>query len=136
MSNEYYKNHEKYIEQEKAIAFIHGRISVQIEDFAKILKLPERELANRLGILLLGLQSGEKIRVENNLPELRPKTTKRTKRLRKMEMVSSTHRNKTYKKNSSITRRGQKSKSWWMKFTPEQRKKIMAERRKKGGFKS
>ena len=125
MSNEYYKNHEKYIEQEKAIAFIHGRISVQIEDFAKILKLPERELANRLGILLLGLQSGEKIRVENNLPELRPKTTKRTKRLRKMEMVSGTHRNKTYKKNSSI-------KNWWSQFTPEQRKKIIHDRMKKG----
>lgn len=110
---------------EKAIAFIHGRISVQIEDFAKILNLSERELATRLGTLLSGLQSGKEIRAKNSMSKLRTKTTKRTKRLRKVEMASGTHRNKTHKKNSAI-------KKWWSQFTPEQRKNIIHARMKKG----
>jgi len=113
------------IEYEKAIAYLHGRISAEIEYFCKSLQLPEQDITIRLGTLFFGLSSGEELRTENNLSLLRSKTTKRGEKLRSMEMANDSY-NKTQKRKSPIKRKT----DWWTRYTKAELKKEMARRSK------
>lgn len=128
-------------EDESIIAYVHGRIDKELETFASSLGVQTSYLSTRIGALLLTSRTG----MESNLPSLRPATSKERSPLESVERIeharhASTWRKSAKRKSSSKAPKNKVAskkkplssiKKYWAKFTPEQRKKIMAARHAK-----
>lgn len=82
-------NHED--EFSAQIAYIHGRIEAQIEAFANACGLPARQLASRVGELLLSAPGREVLGPEDRVPELPRKAGKRRKAVAAVEVAERPH---------------------------------------------
>ena len=123
---------------ETIIAYIHGRIDKEIEIFAASIGLQQEYLRARLSPLIFPMGKG----LESNLSNLRSAASQRDSAMESVEGSSTTHRHRSQRRASSSTasRKAAKSKvakklssiaKWWAQFTPEERKKIAAQRKRK-----
>lgn len=108
---------------EVGIAYIHGRIEAQIENFAFAIGIPARELAERVGALLLSPPGGKVLGTKNSVSSLLGPSPIKRKSPRKMAVASDSH--------SGLSHKGTKiTHPYWSKLTPEERKAEMKRRRK------
>lgn len=109
---------------EKAIAYIHGRIAIQIETFAQSLGLPASDLAARVGTLLFGQTGREPLGPEDRMPFMHRETAKGGKTVEPLAVASRTRSKAPVKAQSKI-------KNYWANMTPEQRQAEMKRRQRK-----
>jgi hypothetical protein len=103
---------------ELQIAYLHGRLEVQIESAANSIGIPFHELAGRLGSLLLTSSGRQVLGAPDNMPTLRGETTGDRTTVAKVAVAR-----RPYRRTQKV-----KKLNWWFKRTPEQQKAITAKR--------
>jgi hypothetical protein len=112
---------------ERSIAYIFGRTEAHLQAFAASMEIPYRELATRLGALLLSQGKGS----GDRMPIVPSNSSKPRKTLAKVALDGGTHSGaQTQQKAVSGI------KAYWAKMSPLQRKREIKRRlamRKKSG---
>lgn len=106
---------------ENAIAYIHGRLVAELENFANSLQITSQELTTRLGTLLLAEGQG----TFDSLPTLRGKTTQDGQTVESVALSSRPHRRAQKRPRGS---KAKGPKRYWDNMSPEQRRREMKRR--------
>jgi hypothetical protein len=118
-------------DEEKALAYLHGRLEAQLEAFATSWGIPITELTARLATLLLTTASRRELGANDTVSTLLRATAEGNPTVESMAMDGNSHRIARGKRAQSAIKKPSKMRAYWAAMTKEQRRAEIMRRMKK-----